>query len=142
MAKYKSFGATVQRLISATWTDVAQIASVGDFSLMRETIETTTHDSTGGFREYIGSLRDLEEFEMTLLFDPADTTHVYFRDQVATGTNDNGEDFRTKLSGTATDVWEFTAIVSHFSLTGREIDGRLEATVTFRPTGAPDFSPA
>lgn len=142
MAKYKSFGATLQRFIVDTWTDVAQVASVGDFSISREIIETTTHDSTGGFREYVGSLRDLEEFEVTLLFDKDDSSHEWFRDEATTGTNDEGSAFRTKLSGSANEVWEFTAIVAGFNLSGREIDGRLEAVLTLRPTGAPDFDPS
>ena len=138
--KYAAFGAELQRLITATWTAVASVAKIGEFSLMRETIETTTHDGDG-FRSYIGSLADLEEFDMTLVFDKDDVSHEYFRDQVLGLLNPTGETFRTKLSSTADEEWEFTAIITKFALSEREVDNRIEAVVTFRPTGAPDFDP-
>ena len=138
MAKYSAFGAQLLRLISSTYTAVAGIAKVGDFSVMRETVDCTTHDGDG-FREYLATLGDTEEFDLTLLFDPADSSHEYFRDQVRNRLNSSGETFRTRLSSAATEQWEFTAIVTKFTLTEREIDGRLEAVVTFRPSGRPTF---
>jgi len=139
--KYAAFGAQFQRLISATWTAVAGISKIGDFAVMRDTIEVTTHDSTN-FREYIGSLADVEEFDITMVFDHEEASHEYFRDQVTNLSNPAGETFRTVLSTTAAETWEFTAIVTKFSLSERDIEGRVEATVTFKPTGAPDFDPA
>jgi hypothetical protein len=142
MAKHTSFGADFQRLITATWTAVASVAKIGDFSVMRETVETTTHDGDG-FRDHIATLADLDEFDMTLLFDPDDVSHEYFRDQVADRLNANGETFRTKLStSVGTETWEFQAIITKFVLSERDTEGRLEAVVTFRPNAKPDFDPA
>lgn len=137
--KYTSFGAQLQRLIAATFTSVASIAKIGDFSIMRDTVEVTSHDGTG-FKEYLATLSDLEEFDMTLLFDPDDVSHEYFRDQINDRLNPSGETFRTVLSGTASETWEFSAILTKFALSERDVDGRLEAVVTFRPTGQPDFT--
>lgn len=145
MSKYTSFGAKFQRDVTATWTDIAQIQSFGDFSITKDTIECTAHDSAGQFREYIESLKDVEEFDLSLYFDPDDTHHTYLRDQAVQGTLPGGETFRTVLTGdtgVTADTWEFDAIVTGFQLTGREIEGLLEAVVTFKPTGAPDFAPA
>jgi len=42
----------------STWENIAEINSISGPGMTRETIDVTTLDSTGGYREFIGGFRD------------------------------------------------------------------------------------
>lgn len=43
---------------SGTWDDIAEVNSITGPGMTRETIDVTSLDSVGGYREFIGSFRD------------------------------------------------------------------------------------
>lgn len=50
----------------ATWTTVARLETIGEFSMGEyDDVEITTHDSPGGFKEYIAGLADAGELELS-----------------------------------------------------------------------------
>jgi len=49
---------TLFRKYSSGWSNIAEVRSINGPTLSRETIEVTSLDSTGGYREYIPSFRD------------------------------------------------------------------------------------
>jgi len=53
-----SVGSKFQRWDDSAWVDVAEVKSIAGPGMSRETIDVTTLDSTGGYREFIGSFRD------------------------------------------------------------------------------------
>lgn len=140
MAKYKSFGAKFQYNNSG-WLDLAQVASIGPFDMQRETIDTTTHDSTSGYRELVGHLRRVQPFAVTVVYDPVDTGHVFMRNAYTSG-SDTGTAFRLVFADTGATDWEQNCIVTGFQVSDQTIDGRLEAVITLTPSGAPNFTPA
>lgn len=54
---------------------VADIMDVSGPGKTRETTDVTTHQSPGGYREHVGTLKDGGEVSFQLRFDPSDTGH-------------------------------------------------------------------
>mgnify|MGYP006893384743 CR=1 FL=1 len=114
------------------WRTIAQCRSISGPSYEGDEIDVTTHDSVGGFREFVRGLVDPGEISAELVFDPNHASHA------ATGLIDD-------LKSGATDPYRidwvmaskiltFTAFVKSFPLTS-PIDDVLTGTVTLRITG-------
>lgn len=124
MAKIKSFGVAVTVATNA----IGGLTDVGISGTEVSFIDTTTHDSTGGYREFVGGLKDGGTLELTGKYDIADTGQVYLRANpgvsaacVVTFSDDS----------TAT----FTAIVGGYA-TSNQLDDAVEFTASLKITGA------
>jgi len=80
-----SFGTSTGTATTATLTNVTNISG---FDGETETIDVTSHDSSGGYREKVGSFLDLGQVTVDFNFDPNSATHrattggiMYLRDQ-------------------------------------------------------------
>ncbi|NQY64012.1 MAG: outer capsid protein Hoc [Alteromonadaceae bacterium] len=62
-----------------TFSDIAEILEMGDISLTRETIDTTTFDSEGGYEEFEGGLRSAGEVTIKVKYKKTDPTAVLLR---------------------------------------------------------------
>lgn len=58
-----------------TYTEVAQVSSIGSVAITADEVEVTTLDNTSGFREYLTTFKDAGELPITLVWDPALPTH-------------------------------------------------------------------
>jgi predicted secreted protein len=139
MAKYAAFG-TILRIGSTSGsggTAVANVTSIDGPELSLETIDVTTHDSTGGWRQFIGGLLDAGEVPLELVFDPALGTH-----RNASGgllhalINRTTTEFTLVLPSSPTVSWYFNALVTAFQVQA-PIDDKLPANVTLKITGNP-----
>src|SRR6056297_930724 len=50
------------------WEKIAQVKSIDGPSKSRETLDTTTLDTEGGYRTFIASLRDAGDISLTMNF--------------------------------------------------------------------------
>lgn len=136
MAKYAAKGAILKyENPASTWNT---IPAVGDFELDlgdTEEIDVTTHDSAGSFRETVNGFKAPAEISFPLVYDPANTHHEYLR------ANHGGTavGFQVILPDAGAATFEFEAIIKGFRVSA-PVDGRLEATVTVKPTGAITFT--
>lgn len=65
------------------FSEVAKVAEIGELNLSRDTIETTTFDSAGGFKEYIPSLLiEPGELSLVLVWDTEEADHSALRDRI------------------------------------------------------------
>lgn len=124
MAKIKSFGIGVTAATNAVGglTDVN--VSGGEVSF----IDTTTHDSSGGYREFVAGLKDGGTLELTGKYDYSDVGQAYLRGNLGASaafvvTFSDG----TKVS--------FTAIVGAYN-TSNPLDDSVEFTSSNKITGA------
>ena len=62
-----------------TFVDIAQILEMGDINLTRETTDTTTFDSEGGYEEFEGGLRSAGEVTIKVKYQKTDPTAVLLR---------------------------------------------------------------
>lgn len=61
-------GTKFRRYDGAAWQQIAQIMKIGGPDSKRDTIDTTDLDTTGGYRTFIGGLRDGGNVKLTMKF--------------------------------------------------------------------------
>jgi len=129
--KYSAFGTQLLR-------GAVEIANVKDISgpeLTQDIEDVTSHDSTGAWREKIGTLLDGGEITLELVFDPNTATHKYasgglLYDFVSRAKNA----YSLVLPSTPAVTWTFNALVTKFS-PKHPVDGALTASATLTITG-------
>ena len=75
MAKIRSFGVAV----SVATINIGGLTDVQLPEVEVTDIDTTTHDSSGGYKEYVGGLKDGGVVTLSGKYDIADTGQVYLR---------------------------------------------------------------
>ena len=118
-------------------TTVAQVTNVSGPSLSLDTVDVTTHDSTGAWEETVGSILRSGDLTIDIVYDPADNT----QDGTETGglvyryKNKVRSAFSIVFPDTASTTWSFDGEITGFE-PGAPVDGALTASVTVKPTGA------
>jgi hypothetical protein len=77
MAKYTGRGAkfSIEGGTPGTYTEVAQVQSIGSIDITADETEVTTLDNTSGFREFLQTFKDAGEMPLTLVWDPELPSH-------------------------------------------------------------------
>ena len=129
MAGEDGFGTQLQRFGGSTFEAIASVTSISGPGLKRETIDVTAHDSTDGWMEFLGGLKDGGEVSCDINHRPS--VHDVL---VADLEDDDPRTYRIEWPSGA--AWTFDAI-----LTGYEpdspYDGKLAASLTWKITGKP-----
>ena len=111
---------------------IAGLKSIDGLDLTSETIDTTTLDSDGGYREFIGGFKDAGEISISGFFYP--TSQAGLR-----------EDFESQTEASYTIKfpnkyqWTFKAIVTGFK-TGAELEDAITFECTLKVSGKPELS--
>lgn len=134
--KYAAKGATVEHggaaSATASYSAVDGVQSLGIPSDSADLIDVTSHDSSGGRKEYVNGLIDTDDLSIAIVYDSADTVHEALR-AAAGGV---AQHFRISLAnGTTNDVHTFSALVMGFAI-NLDHDGAEMATITLKRTGA------
>lgn len=133
--KYAAYGATIEHGLAATLTeayaDIDGVTSLGIPSDSADEIDVTSHDSSGGRKEYINGLIDSEDLSVTIFYDSADTVHELIR-AAAGGV---AQHFRITINAVSSTIHTFDALVKSFQI-DLPHDGPLTATFTLKRTGA------
>lgn len=124
MATIKSYGVAV----SVASNDIGDLTDVvfsgGDVNF----VDMTTHDSTGGWKEFLGGLKDGGSLDLTCAFDTADTGQDYLR------SNPGGSGaVVVTLSDGATA--SFTGIIG-MAQVSNPLDDKVEMTCSIKVSGA------
>lgn len=127
------YGATVERSDDngTTWEAVPGVKTFGIPEESVEYVETTSLDSTGGYREYIAGLKDLGEASMV---------QNYSRAAMAQLEADKFTLMKYRITFANGDELEFDAIRSG-SATPSDIGALVEISSTLRGSGQPVFTP-
>lgn len=79
MSGRDGFGTQLKRATTltpgTTFEVIANVTNIGGPERTRETIDVTSHDSPGGWMEFIGGLKDGGELSCDINYDPAEVTH-------------------------------------------------------------------
>lgn len=136
MAAVDAFGTTwaMDPAGGTAYTEVADVTEIGVLETSAETIETTVHGSAGGWRTFIGGLKDGGELKMSINYDPALHGAIF----TALGEDGYSHEITLTDSGAATVV--FDGIVTGLSV-GAPMDDKLSGEVTIKVTGAPVITP-
>lgn len=116
------------------YVDVADVTEIGVLDASAETIDTTTHDTTDGWRTFIGGVKDAGELKMSINYDPS--LHGSIFDLLG----EDGVSHRITLTDSGAAVLDFDGIVTGFSV-GAPFDDKLSGEVTVKVTGKPVMTP-
>jgi len=126
----RAFGTTLAR----NGNTIAEINNIGGLDLKMDTIDVTTHDSTSGFREFLGGLIDAGEVSIEGNLYPGDSNgQVYLLTDM---TNRTAQAFVITFPAAMATTWTFTALVTAFK-TGAPHDGAVSFSATLKVTGVP-----
>jgi hypothetical protein len=136
MAEQGAFGVQLKISVSATLTIVANLLDVAFPEFEKYLADSTAHDSSGGYVEYISSgVRELKEFKATLGWDTSETTHA------AIVTAFDSDDY-VAMSIEDPNGNEVIAFNAHIKKIGRigKIKEMFKCDVTIQPTGQPTIT--
>jgi len=141
MAKHAGGDVTLQVDIDGSGAgsaiSVGQIVDISGPGLSRDTIETTSRDSTNDWREYIKGLKDAGEISFDIVFDPVLASHAK-----STGLLQDLWDDSTIASWIVTfpdptpTTWTMDGILTKFEVKA-PLDDKLSADVTIKVSGEP-----
>ena len=115
---------------------VGGLKSIGGLDLSAETIDTTTLDSPGGYRDFIAGFKDAGEVPFSGFFDPKDVGQA---DVYADFQAGNADDYVIEFPASLGAKWEFRAIVTKFS-TGAELEDPLAFEGALKVKGEPTLT--
>lgn len=130
MSGFAGIGTSFQKKVGAVWTAIADVKSISGPSCSRDTIDVTTLASTGGYREFIGALRDGGDVSLSMNFTVAGYTLMKndFESEAL-------QDYRIVLSDTANTTLEFSGLVTELPL-DVPVDDVITCDVTIKVSGA------
>lgn len=113
---------------------VAGLTSIGGLELSADTIDVTTLDSDGGYREFIAGFKDAGEVALEGYLAPEEGKGQI--DLYALFESGETEDFVIEFPVGVGAKWEFKGIVTGFS-TGADLEDPLSFSGTIKVSGKP-----
>jgi predicted secreted protein len=121
-----AMGTTIKK---AAGTAIASLTSIAGLELSADTIEVTTLDAVGGYRQFVQGLKDAGEISISGYFDFA--SHNPILTDFNAGTSAS---YVITFPGGKT--WTFDAVVTGFS-TGAELEDLVSFESTLKVSGKP-----
>jgi len=118
------------------FSEIAAVSSVSGPGISLDTIDVTTDDSPGGYKQYAAGLLDAGEIKLELNFLPANTSQTGLLTALASRAAKN---FKLVFPDTAATTWSFSAFVTNFEPSA-PVDGKLSTSVTLKITGQPTLA--
>lgn len=131
-------GTTLQRGNGASpevFTTVAEVRQISGPELTSEEVESTSLDSVGGFKEFIGGLKDGGQVQFDCNYIGSDVQQNAIRDNVGGVT----ENYRISWPFSPTVTCTFAAQVVGFSMS-TEPNSAISASVTLKISGSPTWA--
>ena len=138
MSAIKTMGTTLTKKKSGSEQGdykIANLTSIGEIGVESEEIETTDHDSEGGYKEFIAGSKDAGE--LSLAGNIKDETNV--EKMLALAESQSMEDWEIKYPSGAT--WTFKGFVKSFKDGEKTPEGVATFSATIRISGKPVYTP-
>ncbi len=130
MAKIKSYGVTV----TVASNSIGGLTDVSPGGTEVNFVDITTHDSSGGWKEFVGGLKDGGTLELTGAYDSTNTGQDYLR-------ANPGASGSCVVTFSDTSTCSFTGIIGGFA-TSAPLDDKVEFTCSIKITGAVTYANA
>lgn len=135
MAAIDAFGTIwAVEFTASSFTEIGEVTNISLLDISVDTIDGSSHDSPGQWREFVAGMKDGGELSMDVNYDPALHDEIY----AEVGGAVKGHRFTLPDAGAAT--VEFDAIVTGFSAEA-PYDDKLSASITLKVTGAVTITP-
>ena len=124
-------------ILNAGTQKIGGLTSIGGLELSSDTIDVTTLDSSGGYREFINGFKDAGEITVEGFFLGAkDAGQQALYTLFESGAS---EEFEIVFPAEAGASWEFTGIVTGYS-TSADLEDPLAFSSTVKVSGAPTLT--
>ena len=122
-------GTLFRRWSGSAWVNIAEINSISGPSMSRDTIDVTSLDSVGGYREFIGGFRDSGTLQLSMNF-----SRSTFGTMKTDFESDTSQNYEIVLPDAENTTLEFVGLVTELPL---EItaDDKITSSVTLKITG-------
>ena len=135
MAKKGGFGVQLKITITATLTLIAQLEDTDFPEQEAVTTEVTTHDSTGGYAEFVkNGLFKLSKFTATVIWDKAAASHIGMLAALAATTP-----VIMTITTTDAEVISFSGFVVKVARDAKQ-SSALKTKIDIQPTGIPTIT--
>jgi len=121
-----------------TWTRLAEVNNITGPGMSRELPDATHMESPGGWREFIGGLKDAGEIELECNHLPNNATQDANTGVLSLFASGETRDWRLVFPTSPQVIWEFEAVVSAFE-PEFPIDDKMMLSVTLKVSGQPAF---
>lgn len=122
---------TILQIGTGTPVTVAGLTSIGGLELSADTIDVTTLDNDGGYREFIAGFKDAGEVSLEGYLELNEGQQALY-DLFESGET---EDFTIQFPDNF-GKWEFKGVVTGFS-TSADLEDPLSFSATIKVSGAP-----
>ena len=116
-------------IILGAWVDIAEINSINGPGMSRDTIDVTSLDSTGGYREFIGGFRDGGTVTLSINF-----TRAGYELMKEDFESDVLQNYEILLPDTDATSFEFEGLVTELPLSIVP-DDKITADITIKVSG-------
>ncbi len=131
MAKIKSFGVAV----TVATNSIGGITDVSIPEVEVTDIDTTTHDTAGGYRTFVGGLKDGGVLTISGLYDIENAGQAYLRNK----DNQGGEPVACTVVFSDGSEAEFEAVVKGYGVTN-PLDENVTFSASLRISGPVDYT--
>lgn len=121
------------------FTTIAEVRDISGPSLSLDTEDTTSHSSTGGWEDAVGTILRSGEVTFDIGYQPSETTHNATTGLLADMRNRVRRNFQLVFPDASSTTWSFTALVTGFQ-PGAPVGGSLTASITLKPVGQPTLA--
>lgn len=115
------------------WEAFAEVNDIGGPDISRDTIDVTSLDSTGGYREFIGGFRDGGEVTMGMNFTNANMDKLKSDIEAAAVRN-----YKIVLPDDDESIFSFSGLVTGIGVSV-PMDDKVTADVTIKVSGQTNF---
>ncbi len=138
MATKSGFGTLFKRETATpgTYATVGTPFDVVPPALSRDMIDTTSHTNAGGFRSFIGGLRDMKEATLVIAYEPGATA---WDDLTADFESDAAKNYKIEFAGVSGDNVVFSALCTGLTPLS-PLNDKMTLAATFKPVAKPTWS--
>jgi len=122
-----------------SFTTIAEVKDISGPSLSLDTEDVTSHASSGGWEEHIGTILRSGEVSFDINFIPTHATHDASTGLIADMKNRTVRNFQLVFPDASSTTWAFSALVTGFE-PSEPVAGSLGASVTLKLTGEPTLA--
>lgn len=129
-------GTLLQRYVAGSYVTIAEITKLGGPDMTAEDVDVTSHDSVGGFKEFISGLKEGGEVTFDANFVPDNATHQRVISDFAAGTQ---AQYQIVFPSPITAKWQFLGHVKGFKASSDPVNA-LSFSGTLKIDGYPTLS--
>lgn len=116
---------------------IGNLTSIGGIEITADSMDITTLDSDGGYKESIGTFKDGGEVPLEGFFVAGDTGQMALQQSIDGG---QAEEYEITFPTTPATSWKFSGVVTSFKVGDVELDGAVNFGATIKVSGKPTLT--